>query len=166
MSTSWKEIPGYTGYMVSSDGQVFNSNSGANGSLLKQEDRQGYRFVRMKRDDGVKKNLRVHRLVAKAFLKNPENKREVNHKNGDKSDNRVENLEWCTPSENAKHSYAVLHRDPPVKKGSGLRVRLLNETQVQIIRETNISCRKLAELFGVSRSTVNNVRLGRSYRDH
>lgn len=60
--------------------------------------------------DGKRFNKFVHRLVAETFIPNPENKPFINHLNGNKEDNRIQNLSWCSTSENVKHSYDVLHR--------------------------------------------------------
>ena len=67
-------------------------------------DRGGYYTVRLSKD-GQTVTRFVHRLLAAAYIANPENKKLINHKNGNKLDNSLDNLEWCTPSENTKHAY-------------------------------------------------------------
>jgi hypothetical protein len=97
-------IKDYPHYSVSRNGEVY---SWATSRILKQSNRGGYRVVTLS-SGGVAKTHTVHRLVAKAFLENGENKRTVNHINGIKHDNRVENLEWATYAENERHSFDVL----------------------------------------------------------
>lgn len=94
----------YPGYEVSSIGRVRRV---ANQRVLKQSLSSGYRRITL---GNPEKNCYVHRLVANAFLDNPHAKREVNHKDGNRANNGVENLEWCTSSENSIHSYKVLGR--------------------------------------------------------
>lgn len=73
-----------------------------------------YYQVLLINDEGIRRTNKIHRLIAKAFIPNPDNKPYINHINGDGSDNRIENLEWCTPSENVLHSIHVLGNKPPV----------------------------------------------------
>lgn len=105
MQEIWKELCGLDGlpdFLVSNIGNVRNK---ATGFQYKFSFCKGYRVANI-RYKGKQKNVKAHRLVAMAFLPNPDNLPEVNHKNGVKSDNRLENLEWCSRSQNAKHAYA------------------------------------------------------------
>lgn len=101
---NWKTINFATNYEISDQGNIRNKKTGQvlNPGICGQ----GYKQVSIKFDDtGKFKKQYVHRLVAMMWLDNPENKREVNHKNLDRSDNRVENLEWVTSSENQQHKF-------------------------------------------------------------
>lgn len=122
----WKDIPGYGGiYQASSFGRI---RSFANSRIRRDMDvphimtqrpaRHGYMACHI-----GKKQIKVHRLVAATFIENPLNKPQVNHKDGDKLNNRPENLEWVTNSENQIHANAhglnesrkIAHRDAVCK---------------------------------------------------
>lgn len=111
MEEIWKDVPGYEGrYMVSNFGRIKSIKVWNGNKYLKKYDncdrvlipcdgRNGYFYVSL-----CGRKHTVHRLVANAFIQNPQNKTQVNHIDGNKKNNRVENLEWCTNRENALHA--------------------------------------------------------------
>ena len=98
MKIVWKTIIGHPNYEINRLGKIRNKKTQL---VLKPfDDCRGYLRVRL---DGI--NCKVHVLVARQFIPNPENKRIVNHKRGNKHDNRASQLEWMTQSENIKHAW-------------------------------------------------------------
>lgn len=122
MEEIWKDVVGYESqYEVSNLGRVKsngffyqaenNITCAISPRILKQRlNNDGYPVVGLKKNK-KNKTLRVHRLMAIAFLPNPENKTQVNHKNGIRHDCTLENIEWNTPQENIRHSFDVLNRE-------------------------------------------------------
>ena len=112
MEEIWKDIEGYEGlYKVSNLGRIYSSY-GQNKETCKLPilrgsiSSHGYRIVGLTKNKHVK-SFFIHRLVAKAFIPNPENKPDINHIDGNKENNNINNLEWCTKSENTKHAHVT-----------------------------------------------------------
>ena len=109
----WKPIPGYEGlYEVSNYGRVKSYQLDSNGKILSPgntgKDGSGYCFVNLYKDGKAKKHCTIHRLVAEAFIPNPSNFPQVNHKDECKKNNYFENLEWCSSAYN--NSYGTRTR--------------------------------------------------------
>lgn len=99
----WKDIKDYEGlYQVSNLGNVKRKKD--NYVFKKSKNSSGYRVVTLTKNK-IEKSVSVHRLVANAFIPNPKNKSQINHIDGNKMNNIIDNLEWCTASENMEHAY-------------------------------------------------------------
>ena len=108
MKEIWKDVVGYEGvYKISNNGYIYSvPRNGTKGGLLKISlDKYGYCRVSLHDKNHHTKFVQIHRLVAEAFIPNPENKPTVNHKDGNKQNNNVENLEWATYSEQLNHCF-------------------------------------------------------------
>ena len=103
MIEEWKDIPNFNGlYQVSNNGNIKRTKDEY--IFKKNKNSRGYRIITLTKDK-KEYSLSVHRLVAEAFIPNPNNLPQINHKDGNKLNNKIENLEWCTQSENMKHAY-------------------------------------------------------------
>lgn len=118
--------------------------------------RDGYRHAIIN-----KKNRDIHRIIAESFIPNEDNLEQVNHINGIKTDNRVENLEWCTRSDNLKHAFANGLESP--MRGESNPIHKLTEDDVRYIRQVykksdrNYGFAALARKFGVDKSTISDA---------
>ena len=125
---------------------------------------KGYYYVRLGRK-GSQKHLYVHRLVAAVFIPNPENKPQVNHINGIKTDNNVPNLEWLTPKENMEHAFS---------KGLGacgerqwkakLTLKQVREIR-KLLAQGNLSLKEIGDIYGVNYRTIYNIKIGRTWKN-
>lgn len=163
----WKPVVGFEDvYEVSNDGLVksLGGRRGAKpGRILKQGlMNSGYLKVCLRDSkSGHYSQSSVHRLVAEAFIPNPSEKPQVNHINGDKKDNRVENLEWATASENIGHSYKCLGRGAPHNKGN----RKLTDKQVVEIFEASGSNAEIAAKYGISDVAVGLIKRKKTWKE-
>lgn len=144
-------------YSVSDDGQVRNDKTNR---ILSQRTQQGYKHVGLT-VNGKPKSCRVHRLVATAFIENPENKPYVNHIDGCRSNNNVTNLEWCTPQENTQHAVKTGLMLPTREHGViqySLEGYKINEfvSINEAARQTNSQPSKIVQCCQYGRKSHNN----------
>jgi hypothetical protein len=171
MTEQWIEIPKTNGYVVSNDGKVKSPDQkwalGRERQLKTFKGRtlihrllHGYPTVSIRIGD-KRKHLSVHRLVAQAFLPNPNNYRCVNHKDGNKQNNHVDNLEWCTHAGNLLHAYKTGLQPRGSKKFSAK----LDEFQVLVIKTlfNDLSLVQIAKYFKVSEKTIEAIKNNRKW---
>lgn len=161
----WKQtdIPGYH---ISNLGRL----KGRSGKILKTKpNHNGYHTMCLKPNGrkGKCECIRIHILVAKAFIPNPDNKPQVNHIDGNKNNNRADNLEWCTNQENMIHAYR--HGLVKLSRGEDRWGSKLTNEQVKWIRKYYIprdrqfGTRALGRKFGMHHSTIEDIVNNKSY---
>jgi len=167
MNEIWKDIPGWEGFYQASDyGQIkslsrkitlYNNGTYYTKEKIKNQsiNRKGYPIVSLNKPE-IQKTMTVHRLVALTFTPNVNNKPEINHIDGNKLNNNINNLEWCTAKENSKHAVKL-----GLKKGNfGEKNGLSKVTKeiVKLIRKSNtLSGKELAQILNVSETTISSI---------
>lgn len=156
------ELPEYPNYKIYEEGFVVSPR---NKVLSVYKNNAGYCFVGMKNVFGENKKVRLHRIVAQAFLPNKYNLPEVNHIDGDKSNNNLNNLEWVTSEQNKHHAWGLgLYQN---KTEDHYNAVLSNEEVHSIceLLSKNVSNSVIAELYGVDRSIIAHIKAGDTWKD-
>lgn len=158
MNEIWRDIKNYEGdYQVSNSGNIKSFKKLNNIKILKPGISRGYYFVSLCKNGKVK-NFRISRLVAIHFIPNPENKPQINHKNGIKIFNHTENLEWSTNGENQVHAYKIGLKIS--KKGNqDPQAKLTDEKvkEIRVLKNNGLSINYLSKKFTVSERTIRDV---------
>lgn len=160
----WKGAYGFDNYLCSEEGEIYSLLT--NKIMKTHNDKDGYQCLRMTVEKGKAVTVKAHRLIAQTFLPNPENKPQVNHKDGNKMNNAVSNLEWCTNKENQKHAIKT-----GLKNDSGV-----NNSRASCDKEKLKEIRKLIEegkgnteienITGISNKVVSLIRHNKRYKEN
>ncbi len=170
----WRTIEDYPDYMVSNKGRIKSMRrtihrSDGRSKRLKTKvlkpwyGSDNHLYINLSKNK-KKVHNKVSRLVGKAFIPNPENKPEINHKDGVKNNNKVENLEWNTSSENIIHAYDT----GLLKRGEDFYNSKFKNKQIleirTILKKGSLSQKRISEIFGVCQATIHNIKIGKSYK--
>ncbi len=165
ITENWLAVSGYEGrYAVSDQGNVMSMNFAKSGlpGLLKFNINRGYRTVELQ-TGSVKKRFTVHRLVAAAFIGPRPEGQHINHKDGNKANNALSNLEYCTPSENQKHSFRLGLQS--LKGEKHTRAELTDDKirEIKMMLASGMAQPSVAKMMGVCNSTISLINTGKRW---
>lgn len=169
-------VPGLpVGYRIYRDGRVTSLASGHERMLSSHIARTGYRAVGLKHNGRTVVHL-VHRLLALCFLPNADGKPQVNHIDGDKLNNSLGNLEWCTDAENKRHAYSIGLMPRSTDRQREARHKLADKmiaarrrfsdhdmAAIRYARQNGASCRSIGQSYGCSHSIISRICTNQSY---
>lgn len=166
MKEIWKDVVGYEGlYQISNIGRIksLNYNKTKKENIMKQRCVKGKEYFSIGiMKDGVSKEYKIHRLVAIAFIPNPDNKPQINHKDSDPKNNNVENLEWCTSAENIQHAFKYGRKTQKGEKNNmcshpdSIIKQMLRYKNLPMFTQQDIS-----DIFGIDRRYISAIFRGK-----
>jgi hypothetical protein len=162
MAEQYKKIKGYSHYRIYKNGRIYSEF--INRYITPTEDSSHYLQNTLVDDNGNRKTIKTHRLVAIAFLPNPENLPDVNHKDFNRRNNNVENLEWCTEKYNTQYTSKY---NLDINKESYMKLSPLTEEHVLLIPTLlnyGFSVKLISRLYRVGHITIRNIVSGKTWR--
>lgn len=158
----WRNVADCPRYSISSFGRII----GPRGLMKPYKTKAGYHYATLSKD-GAPYRIFNHRLVAMAFVPNPECKPFVNHKNGIKTDNRPDNLEWVTAKENTRHAFRIgLMKTPIGIKNPAASLDYDDITKIKAMHRDGFPLKRIARLLELDPTAVRNAALGKTYKDY
>lgn len=157
-------IAGYEGiYSIYPDGAVYgHKGTRRKGDFLTHKVQKGYHFVGLMKQN-KRKFFRINRLVAATFLPNPSNLPFVNHKDGNKSNNHISNLEWCDASHNMKHAYRLGLVSQVGEKNASAKLNPDKVALARVLRREGVMYKTIASIIGAHKETVRDAVIGRNW---
>ena len=160
----WKDIDGFNDYQISNFGNVKSFKRYKDGKIRKNYlNGRGYCFTNMRKNGKYYFKL-IHRLVAQAFILNPNEKPTVNHIDGIKTNNNISNLEWATYSENMQHSYDTNLNSSLGIKNSQAKLTEENVRQIRYLKfKKNMKCVEISKMFNISKRSIYDIILKKTW---
>jgi len=149
-----------TKYFISNDGKVLNSKTGR--FLKNQNNGNGYEKITLT-INGIQYQKLVHRLVAELYIPKIKDKNQVNHINGIKNDNRVENLEWCNNAENQIHAHLNGLKENGNKLWNG-KFSKKDISKIKQLKKDGVLQYKIAEIMNTTKGTISSILSGKRYK--